>query len=100
MAEMSTLLEVEKLYNVYNKLTLENDELSGPSGRKQIYDKKYNDRKRERQEEFGRDVNRRSIADHISEIDRMAAEGNTIVKSRTRGKRLASFFKTTNKFRI
>ena len=62
---MLTLLKVEKPYNVCNKLTLENDELSGPSGMKQICDKKYNDRKRERQEEFGRDVNRLNIADHI-----------------------------------
>ena len=69
---MSTLLKVEKPYNVYNKLTLENDELSGPSGRKQIYDKKYNDRKRERQEEFGRDVNRRNIADHIGSDEELA----------------------------
>ena len=65
MAEMSTLLKVEKPCNVYTKLTLENDEL----GREQIYVKNYNDRTRERQEELGRDVNRRNIADHISEID-------------------------------
>ena len=69
---MSTLLKVEKPYNVYNKLTLENNELSGPSGMKQICDRKYNDKKRERQEQFGRDVNRLIIADHIGSDEELA----------------------------
>jgi hypothetical protein len=69
---MSSLFKVEKPYNVYNKLTLADNELSGPSGRKQVYDKKYNDRKRERLEEFGRDVNRRNIDDHIGSDGELA----------------------------
>jgi hypothetical protein len=39
---------------------------------KQICDRKYNDRKRERQEQFGRDVNRLIIADHIGSVEELA----------------------------
>jgi hypothetical protein len=44
MTEMSDMLKRENPLKVYNK----HDELSGPSSRKQVHDKKYNDKKKER----------------------------------------------------
>jgi hypothetical protein len=48
MTEMSDMLKCENPLKVYNKLVLKHDELSGPSSRKQVHDKKYNDKKKER----------------------------------------------------
>ena len=48
MTEMSDMLKRENPLKVYNKLVLKHDELSGPSSRKQVHDKKYNDKKKER----------------------------------------------------
>jgi len=76
--------------NVYNKLTLKNDELSGPSSRRQVYDKKYNDGKKHSLQELGFVPSRRNIADHINELDKMLTDGESIVKSiiRDQGKAL------------
>ena len=46
MTEMSDMLKRENPLKVYNK----HDELSGPSSRKQVHDKKYNDKKKERKD--------------------------------------------------
>ncbi|CAG2254061.1 unnamed protein product [Mytilus edulis] len=45
MTEMSDLLQKETPLNVYNILTLKHDELSGPTSRRQVHDKKYRDKK-------------------------------------------------------
>jgi hypothetical protein len=45
------------------------------------YDKKYNDKKKERNDEIGHYLSRANIADHINEIDKMLADGGSIVKS-------------------
>ena len=81
MDEMSELLQNSKPMNVYNKLTLKNDELSGPSSLRQVYDKKYNDGKKHRLQELGYIPSRRNIADHINELDKMLTDGESIVKS-------------------
>ena len=81
MSDMSNMLKCDNPLNVYNKLTLEHDVLSGPSSRRQVYDKKYKDQKKQRKEEIGHYISRGNIADHISEIDKMLADSNSIVKS-------------------
>jgi hypothetical protein len=43
MTEMSDLLQRENPLNAYNKLKKKHNATSGPSNRKQVYDKKYND---------------------------------------------------------
>lgn len=43
MTEMSDLLQKDTPLNVYNKLTLKHDELSGPTSRRQVHDKKFRD---------------------------------------------------------
>ena len=57
---MSDLLQREIPLNIYNKLTLKYDELSGPRNRKQVYVKKYNDRNNQRKDENGHSLNRGS----------------------------------------
>ncbi|XP_052099805.1 uncharacterized protein LOC127734145 isoform X2 [Mytilus californianus] len=47
MSEMSDLLHQDKPSDVYNKLTLKHNKLSGLISRKQIYDKKHKDKKRQ-----------------------------------------------------
>ncbi|KAK3104132.1 hypothetical protein FSP39_024650 [Pinctada imbricata] len=81
MDEMTNLLKTDKPMDVYNKLTCKYDELSGPSSKRQVYDKKQTDRKRERRNNDDRQYNRWNIADHIREIDYLVAEGDSIVKS-------------------
>lgn len=81
MNEMSDLLKNGKPTEVYNKLSIKYDELSGPTSKRQVYDKKLNDSKKDRRNEDGHVVNRRNIADHISEIDKLVANGTSIVKS-------------------
>ena len=81
MAEMTDLLKHKKPMDVYNTLTNKYDELSGPTSRRQVHDKKLNDDKKNRQNNAGKVINRGNIADHISEIDALVANGNSIVKS-------------------
>jgi hypothetical protein len=75
MSDMSNMLKCDNPLNMYNKLTLEHDVLSGPSSRRQVYDKK-----KQRKEEIGHYISRGNIADHISEINKMLADSNSIVK--------------------
>lgn len=81
MSEMSDLLEREHPLKVYNKLTLKYDVLEGLRNRKQVHDKKYNDKKKKCKEENGAYISRGSISDHINELDKMLADKNSIVKS-------------------
>lgn len=81
MSEMSDLLKRENPLNVYNKLTLNNDELHGPRNRKQVSNKKYNDKKKKCIAENGQYISRGNIADHLNEIDNILADKNSIVKS-------------------
>jgi hypothetical protein len=78
---MSDLLERENPLKVYNKLTLKHDVLEGPRNRKQVHDKKYNDKKKKCIEEDCAYTSRCNIADHINELDKMLANKNYIVKS-------------------
>jgi hypothetical protein len=57
------MLKRENPLKVYNKLVLKHDELSGPSSRKQVHDKKYNDKKKERKDEIRHYLSRANIAD-------------------------------------
>ncbi|CAG2224638.1 unnamed protein product [Mytilus edulis] len=81
MTEMSDLLQKETPLNVYNKLTLKHDELSGPTSRRQVHDKKYRDKKNQRKNDCGQYMSRGNIADHINEIDKKLSEQDSIVKS-------------------
>jgi len=74
MNEMTKMLKSKKPTEVYNTLTLKYDELSGPTSKKQIYDKKYT-------EKTNASVRRNNLADNIAEIDNLVANGNSIVKS-------------------
>jgi len=62
-------------------LTLKHDVLEGPRNRKQVHDKKYNDKKKKCIEENGAYISRGNIADHINELDKMLTDNNYIVKS-------------------
>lgn len=88
MPDISDLLTSEKLLHVYNNLSRKYDEIEGPTGRKQIYDKNRNDKKKARQANTGHFIRRGNFADHISEIDRLVANGDSVVRSiiRERGK--------------
>ena len=56
MSDMSNMLKCDNPLNVYNKLTLEHDVLSGPSSRRQVYDKK-----KQRKEEIGHYIQSRKL---------------------------------------
>ncbi|CAC5408117.1 unnamed protein product [Mytilus coruscus] len=73
MTEMSDMLRNDRPLNVYNKLTNKCEVTSGPSSRKQVLDKNYNDKKKQRIQDLGHSVSRGNIADHINEIDKMLA---------------------------
>jgi hypothetical protein len=64
MTEMSDMLKRENPLKVYNKPVLKHDELSGPSSRKQVHDKKYNDKKKERKDEIGHYLSRANSRPH------------------------------------
>ncbi|CAC5400572.1 unnamed protein product [Mytilus coruscus] len=87
MTEMSDMLRKDRPLNVYNKLTNKCEVTSGPSNRKQVHDKNYNDKKKQRIQDLGHSVSRGNIADHINEIDKMlAGNKDTIVRSIIREK--------------
>ena len=46
-----------------------------------MYDKKHKDQKKQHKEEIGHYISRGNLADHISEINKMIADSNSIVKS-------------------
>lgn len=78
----------ERPLHVYNNLSRKYDEIEGPTGKKRIYDKNRNDKKEARQANTGHFIRRGNFADHISEIDQLVANGDSIVRSiiRERGK--------------
>jgi len=81
MQEMSDMLKFNKPQHVYNKLSSKFDELSGPTSKRQVYDKNYNDKRTDLKSATGRTTKRQNIADHINELDRLLADETSIVKS-------------------
>ena len=61
MAEMTDLLKHKKPMDVYNTLINKYDELSGPTSRRQVHDKKLNDDMKNRQNNAGKFINRGNI---------------------------------------
>ncbi|VDH92966.1 Hypothetical predicted protein [Mytilus galloprovincialis] len=80
MTEMSDMLRKDRPLNVYNKLTNKSEVTSGPSNRKQVHDKNYNDKKKQRIQDLGHFVSRGNMLTTINEIDKMlAGDKDTIV---------------------
>lgn len=80
MDEMSQLLKCKKPGVVYNELTVKYDELSGPTGRKQVYDKKRYDNKKQNHQ------NRQNVADNVAALENMLTDEDSIVRSIIRDK--------------
>ncbi|VDI25223.1 Hypothetical predicted protein [Mytilus galloprovincialis] len=90
MTAMSDMLRKDRPLNVYDKLTKKCEVTSGPSNRKQVHDKNYNDKKKQRIQDLGHSVSRENIADHINEIVKiLAGDKDTIVRSIIREKEKA-----------
>lgn len=78
---MSELLKSNKPQQVYHKLTAKYDDLTGPTSKRQVYDKKLYDKQKDTKTTTGRTIKRQNIADHIYELDRLVTDGTSIVKS-------------------
>ena len=80
MVEMGELLKSNKPQQVYDKLTLKYDELSGPANCQQVYDKKKRDVNNKRKEN-GHEYNRNNFADHIKEIENRVSANDHFIRS-------------------